>query len=109
MNPPPDARCPLPVDGSIGTLRLKSSCQKPRHFPAALKGLRDPSAVPAYRCGIFGESLFVFVWLSDDRRLAVIVRFVVVLLFVIVIVGVAWRQGVSGEARQSENALGYTW
>jgi ABC-type multidrug transport system fused ATPase/permease subunit len=61
----------------------------------------------AAKTQVFGEALFVFVWFSDDRRLAVIVRFVVVLLLlVIIIVGISRRHRVTDKAQQSENALG---
>jgi hypothetical protein len=42
-------------------------------------------------------TLFVFVWFSDDWRLAIIGCFVLVLLVIVVIVGISRRQHVAHE------------
>jgi hypothetical protein len=49
----------------------------------AVSNARPPGSEPVP----FGDALFVFVWFSNNRRLAVIVRFVVVL------VSRRWRAG----------------
>lgn len=55
----------------------------------------------------YPSHLFVFVWFPDNRRLAVFIRFVVVLVFVFiaVIVGVSWWHHDADKALSSENAL----
>ena len=55
-----------------------------------------------------GGALFVFVRFSDNRRLAVFVRFVIAVLllfFIVVIIGVSRRQLGADQAHPSENAL----
>jgi hypothetical protein len=58
----------------------------------------------------FGGRLFVFVWFSNNRRLAVIVRFVVVvvllilvIVIIIIIVGISRWQHIAHEDQQVED------
>jgi len=59
-------------------------------------------------CPVEGGALFVFVRFSDNRWLAVFVRFVIVVLlafFIVVIIGVSRRHQGADHAHPSENAL----
>ena len=53
------------------------------------------------------SELFVFVWFSNDRRLAVLILFaVIVLVVVFFIIGVSWRRDVGDEVNQVKTSSG---